>query len=237
MPPRETPSEPATSAARRCSSGFTDALGDGGRPIARSSPASTCGSGCRPTPGSLPPRSPDTGSGPATSASCRSSTGCRRHSAAPWTPRWTAVLATAAGEPPATPDATIEQGVAGGETRFQVFARVARVGEPGRLLGRDAQGRHARRRRRSVASWVERVRRRRLARARGLGDVRRRPSSATPDCATCTCRVPSRAIRCARTSRCSPGRSSRGRASSTSSPCRSSDEPPPTAPPSGRRDW
>jgi NADH-quinone oxidoreductase subunit C len=44
-------------------------------------------------------------------------------------------LATAAGEPPATPDATIEHGVTGGETRMQAFARVARVGEPGDYWG------------------------------------------------------------------------------------------------------
>ncbi len=38
------------------------------------------------------------------------------------------------GEAPAAPGA-VEQGVAGGETRFQVFARLAHVGEPGNYWG------------------------------------------------------------------------------------------------------
>jgi len=40
-----------------------------------------------------------------------------------------------AGEGEHTTDEAIEQGVTGGDTRFQVFARVAHVGEPNRMWG------------------------------------------------------------------------------------------------------
>ena len=91
-------------------------------------------------------------------------------------------------------------GYAGGDTRFQVFARVlqrrAALGItlkvdlpdddlPHRLLVALYAG----------ANWHERETWRCTA----------SPSRATPACATCTCPPSSRATRCARTSRCWPG--------------------------------
>ena len=45
------------------------------------------------------------------------------------------VLAAEAGDEAAAPSAEIVRGTTGGETRFQVFARVAHIGEPGKFWG------------------------------------------------------------------------------------------------------
>ena len=95
-------------------------------------------------------------------------------------------------------------GYAGGDTRFQVLARLS---SSARHRRRDPEGRRARRRPGEPGDALlgRRLRRRQLARARDVGDVRhplRRPSRPAPPLPA---DASSRASRCARTSRCSPG--------------------------------
>ena len=134
----------------------------------------------------------------ATSTSSRPSTGCRRRSAGTRTPRSTPPLAEQGSTQPGRRSTT---GLAGGDTRFQVLARVVDVAP---RTSASPQGRPARRRPRRVDTWIARLRRRRLARARDAGRCSASPSSAIPTCATSTCPASSRASRCARTSRCWP---------------------------------
>ena len=107
-----------------------------------SSRATTCGCGSAPTRGATPASPCATSSAATTSASCRPSTGCRARSvAARTTP------------PSRRPSATtpIRQGYAGGETRFQVFARVTNLDG---ALRRHAQGRRRPTTTSSVDSWI-----------------------------------------------------------------------------------
>ncbi len=101
--------------------------------------------------------------GSTTSASCRRSTGCRRRTARARTTR-------PRRRPSPTPDAgAIKQGYAGGETRFQMLARLTDTASPRR---RHAQGRRARSL--TMPTVDPRLRRRQLARARDARDVRDR---------------------------------------------------------------
>ena len=100
----------------------------------------------------------------------------------------------------AEPD-ELEPGYAGGDTRFQVFARVARrrrrrsgITLKADLPDDDLTHRHLDRRSTPAPTGTS---------ARP-GRCSASPSSATPTCATSTCPASSRATRCARTSRCWP---------------------------------
>ena len=176
-----------------------------GRRHRTSSPATTCGSGCRTDAWRTAAEVART---PVGRPLLLLPVGHRLAAVAlrplPWTPRSTRVLADGgrpAAEARRTP--TIEHGVAGGETRFQVFARVAHVGEPGTTgasPSRPTSPTTRRRSRRGPGSTPEPTG---TSARRGRCSASR--SSATPACATSTCPATSRASRCARTSRCSPG--------------------------------
>ena len=119
-------------------------------------------------------------------------------------------------EPPPERSTEIVQGYTGGETRFQVFARVTDIR---RHVGVTLKA--------DVPDDTDDASSRGSPSTPAPTGTSGRPtrcsasaSPATPTCATCTCRRSSRATRCARTSRCWPGWSSRGPASSTSSRCR-----------------
>jgi len=83
-------------------------------------------------------------------------------------------------EPAPVRDTAVKQGYAGGDARFQVFARVTSIGKHfGVTIKAAPTGTSASVTRCSASA-----------------------STATPTCATCTCRSTSKGIRCARTSRC-----------------------------------
>ena len=98
-----------------------------------------CGSASPATRGSRPPRSPSSRWASASSTSSRPSTGCRRRSVATWTARktWSCTAPRPRSPSPMT------TGYAGGDTRFQLLARVYDTRDAHR---RHPQGRPARRR-------------------------------------------------------------------------------------------
>ena len=188
-----TPVDEPTLQAMRCATARRPSSGDGRRRLADPSPATTCGSGSR-----------TDGVGDA-GRRCRATRSAATYFCFLSAHRLDAVALRrrARTTPPSRrPSASTEivQGVTGGDTRFQVFARVH---SPTDARRRHAQGRRPRRRPARSDRGCRSTPAPTGTSARP-GRCSASTSSATPTCATSTCPATSRATRCARTSRCSP---------------------------------